>query len=198
MKNFDYVIIGAGILGLSLARELRSRDQKCGIAVFEKEAETGLHASGRNSGVLHSGIYYSEGSLKAKLCSSGAKEMASYCEENRLPLNHCGKIILPIRETDGEVLETLKKRALANGAKAEMIDGNQIKELEPEADSILSKALFCPGTAVIEPKTVLVKLVDDLRSSGVEIQFGAPIHQIDVESKKNQCWRESILIWPLV
>ena len=84
-KSFDFVIAGAGIMGLAIARELHKRMPASTIAIFEKEARPGMHASGRNSGVLHTGIYYASGSLKAQLCSEGAREMAQYCVENKLP-----------------------------------------------------------------------------------------------------------------
>src|SRR5262245_62138929 len=99
-RSFDFVVIGAGIIGLSLARELVHRFPAKTIAIFEKENSLGKHASGRNSGVLHSGIYYPAGSLKAKLCAQGARELASYCQENALPIQNPGKVILPVHVND--------------------------------------------------------------------------------------------------
>src|SRR5579859_2694556 len=96
-ETFDYVIAGAGIVGLSIARELKKRSPAARIVVLEKEREVGLHASGRNSGVLHSGIYYPAGSLKGKLCAAGAREMAAFCDEQQLPIDRLGKVILPLR-----------------------------------------------------------------------------------------------------
>jgi len=116
--NVDFLIIGGGIVGLTLARELARRRPGVSIVVLEKETELARHGSGRNSGVLHSGIYYPEGSLKARLCSAGAKAMAAYCEEHGLPLARLGKVILPLREEDDAQLDLLHRRGPGTGARA--------------------------------------------------------------------------------
>jgi len=121
-ETFDFVIAGAGIVGLSIARELRKRSPSARIVILEKEREVGLHASGRNSGVLHSGIYYPAGSLKGQLCATGAREMAAFCDDEHLPIDRLGKVILPMRAGDDAQLDVLLDRARSNGAVAEMID----------------------------------------------------------------------------
>lgn len=173
-RTFDTIIIGAGIMGLAFARELRRRDPRRTIAVFEKESDLGRHASGRNSGVLHSGIYYPEGSLKGRLCAAGAREMAEFCEEHRLPFERSGKVVLPVRESDDAVLDLLLSRGLANGARAEIIDAQQLRDLEPAARTVTGRALFTPDTAVIDPMTVLRTLRGALEREGVTFFFGAP------------------------
>ena len=117
-KSFDFVIAGAGIMGLAIARELHKRMPASTIAIFEKEPRPGMHASGRNSGVLHTGIYYASGSLKAQLCAEGAREMAQYCVENKLPIRITGKVILPVRIEDDPQIDVLLERAHSNGARA--------------------------------------------------------------------------------
>ena len=112
--SVDYVIVGGGIMGLSLAR--------ASIAVVEKENKIGVHASGLNSGVLHSGIYYKKGSLKAKFCLEGSRAMAAYCDQHQLPIHRIGKIILSQTHEDGPVLDMLYQRAIYNGAKVSLID----------------------------------------------------------------------------
>src|SRR5579864_8576353 len=92
----DYVVIGGGIVGLTLARELKKRESKARILILEKESGVGYHSSGRNSGVLHSGIFYAEDSLKAKVCAQGAKALADYCREKMLPIKQTGKVIVPV------------------------------------------------------------------------------------------------------
>lgn len=169
----DAVIIGGGIVGLSLARELARRDPGCRIAILEKEPELGAHASGRNSGVLHSGIYYPAGSLKARLCADGARAMAAYCIERGLPFQRIGKVILPLREADDPQLDHLLERARTNGARATLIDAAALRELEPDAHTCTGRALFSPETAVVEPKSVLRELGSDLSRQGVEIHFAA-------------------------
>ena len=101
------MIVGAGIVGLSIAKELKARRPKSKILVLEKEPVPGLHSSGRNSGVLHSGIYYPPESLKAKLCRQGSLEMAAFCKERKLPLNQIGKILVPVNAEDTPMLDLL-------------------------------------------------------------------------------------------
>src|SRR5688500_20295091 len=109
-RTADIVIVGAGIVGLSIARELKQRSPDATILVCEKEPALGRHSSGRNSGVLHSGVYYPAGSLKARVCAEGGRELAAYCETHALPLRRAGKVILPLREGDDRQLETLAER----------------------------------------------------------------------------------------
>jgi L-2-hydroxyglutarate oxidase LhgO len=178
-NSWDYVIIGAGILGLAVAKELRSRERDSSILILEKEESIGLHASGRNSGVLHSGIYYPEGSLKASICASGSALMSNYCEEKELPINRIGKIILPIRESDGIQLKLLHDRAIANNAVAEVIDSKHLDEIEPEAKSITGNALFSPNTSVVDPVSILERLKKDLEEEKVCFMFKSELKNVD-------------------
>jgi L-2-hydroxyglutarate oxidase LhgO len=164
LDKAEILIAGAGIIGLTIAREL----VKAGygdIVVIEKEPELGRHASGRNSGVLHAGIYYSPDSLKAKSCLNGNFLMRAYCKEKGLPLLENGKVI--VTRTAGELpaLDELHRRATANGAKVEMIDERQLAEMEPNARTV-ERALFSHYTAVVDPKAVLKSLKSDLEESG--------------------------------
>lgn len=183
MQTFDFLIVGAGIIGLAMARELRARHPKASIAVLEKEDSIGQHASGRNSGVLHSGIYYKEGSLKAQVCAEGAREMAAYCKERDLPLSQTGKVILPVSMDDGPQLDLLYKRAKANGARVEIIDKDQLKEIEPAARSVLGKALYAPETSVIDPKRILASLSKELEKDRIQIIYNSPVHTISKHRK---------------
>lgn len=180
-QTADFLIVGGGIVGLAVARELRLRDPACRIVVVDKEPTLGRHSSGRNSGVLHSGIYYPEGSLKGRVCVEGMRAMKAYCEEHGLPLGRYGKVIVPSRPEDAPQLDLLLKRALANGARAELIDEAQLRELEPEARTATGKALHSPDTAVIDPLLVLTHLADDLRRQGVEIVLGQAVTDVDAE-----------------
>jgi len=164
LDKAEILIAGAGIIGLTIAREL----VKAGygdIVVIEKEPELGRHASGRNSGVLHAGIYYSPDSLKAKSCLNGNFLMRAYCKEKGLPLLENGKVV--VTRTAGELpaLDELHRRATANGAKVEMIDERQLAEIEPNARTV-ERALFSHYTAVVDPKAVLKSLKSDLEQSG--------------------------------
>jgi L-2-hydroxyglutarate oxidase LhgO len=169
----DYLVLGAGIVGLSIARALRLREPGATIAVLEKEPAPGLHASGRNSGVLHSGIYYPEGSLKARVCAEGARRMAALCEEHGLPLRRTGKVIVPVREDQDPQIDLLARRALANGARVSVLDSQGLSRLEPEVRSASGRALHSPDTAVVDPKAVVRFLADWLGRAGVEIRCGA-------------------------
>lgn len=181
MKKYDYIIVGAGIVGLTVARELTTREPKTSILMLEKEAEIGRHGSGRNSGVLHSGIYYPEGSMKARMCAAGARMMAEYCDDNCLPIARLGKVILPIRDGDDAQLDLLHRRATANGARVELIDEQQLNKIEPSARTATGKALCSPDTAVVEPKSIIKHLLDKLREKGVDVHFKSEILEADEE-----------------
>ena len=184
MNSFDYVIVGGGIVGLTVARELFSREPGAKIVVFEKEREVAKHGSGRNSGVLHSGIYYPEGSLKAKMCSSGAKLMADYCDEYNLPIARYGKVIVPTKEDDGPQLDLLLQRAKANGARAELLNEQQLHEYEPSVRTATGAALYSPDTMVVEPKAIMQHLVKELSDKGVLIRTGEEITDVDVVNQR--------------
>ncbi|HBA89000.1 MAG TPA: L-2-hydroxyglutarate oxidase [Geobacter sp.] len=170
-EKAEILIVGAGIIGLTIAREL-VRTGHGDIVIIEKEPELGVHASGRNSGVLHAGIYYSPDSLKAKSCLNGNFLMRAYCKEKGLPLLENGKVIVTRTAAELPVLDELMRRATANGAKVEMIDERRLAEIEPNARTV-ERALFSHYTAVVDPKAVLKSLKEDLESSGrVKIQLG--------------------------
>ena len=170
LDKAEILIVGAGIIGLTIARELvlRGRD---GIVIIEKEPELGRHASGRNSGVLHAGIYYAPDSLKAKSCLNGNFLMRDFCREKGLPLLESGKAIVARTPEELPVLDELYRRATANGAKVDIIDERQLSEIEPSARTI-GRALFSHYTAVVDPKAVLQSLLEELKESGrVMIHF---------------------------
>ncbi|WP_018125504.1 L-2-hydroxyglutarate oxidase [Desulfovibrio oxyclinae] len=172
MKKHDVIICGAGIIGLCIARELVARGYR-DILVMDKESHPGMHASGRNSGVLHAGIYYDPGTLKARMCLEGNRLMREYCRENSLPLFESGKVIVARNSSEVHTLFELERRATANGGNVEIIDERQLEELEPNARTA-GKALHSPLTAVVDPKSILKSLVRDLERSGkVRFQWGS-------------------------
>jgi len=177
-KSYEYIIIGAGIIGLTLARELAQL--KGGrILVLEKEPHVGEHASGRNSGVVHAGIYYANDSLKARFCAEGAKRLLRYCEECQLPVLKCGKVIVATKPENVPTLQTLLTRAQANGVEAKKISLAELKELEPEAKSH-GYAIWSPNTAVIDSKIVMQSLLEDVQKRGVTVKFNEGITGIDM------------------
>ena len=164
MYSGNIVICGAGIIGLTIARELLSRGAD-DIIIFDKEDRPGRHASGRNSGVLHAGIYYDPGTTKAKMCLKGNQRMQVYCLERGLPLFTSGKVIVARDESELSVLDELRRRAEANGATVEMLDDRQLAEIEPNAKSA-GRALHSPLTAVVDPREILRAMREELETSG--------------------------------
>ncbi|MDR0674620.1 MAG: L-2-hydroxyglutarate oxidase [Zoogloeaceae bacterium] len=182
--SIDFLIIGAGVIGLAVARELKRRHPAAAIVALEKEAAPGRHSSGRNSGVLHSGLYYAPGSLKARLCRQGALEMADWHERHGIPLNRCGKILTPLAVEDAPHMERLYARAKINGVRVEKLDAQDLKTLEPETRSATGEALWIPDTAVGAPAEVLKTLADEVRAAGVEIHNGAELARVDVAARQ--------------
>lgn len=157
------VICGGGITGLSIARELVKRDYN-DIVILEKEKEIGVHASGRNSGVLHAGIYYTPESLKAKFCLRGNELMKEFCKSKNIPIKRSGKVIVTKNEDELEILHELHKRALNNKVEVKLIDKKELSEIEPYAKTV-EQALYSPLTAVVNPKDILKEIEKELIKS---------------------------------
>lgn len=157
------VICGGGITGLSIARELVKRDYN-DIVILEKEKEIGVHASGRNSGVLHAGIYYTPESLKAKFCLRGNELMKEFCKSKNIPIKRSGKVIVTKNEDELEILHELHKRAVNNKVEVKLIDKKELSEIEPYAKTV-EQALYSPLTAVINPKDILKEIEKELIKS---------------------------------
>jgi len=174
----DYLIVGAGIVGLSTARELKRRDPSATIRIIEKEPHLGVHASGRNSGVLHTGIYYPPGTLKAKLCKAGADAMFSYATENDIPVRRDGKVIVATSEENAAGLEKLLANAAASRISAVRLDSRGIREIEPHARAEFG-GIYCADTAVIDSRRVLDTLQRQLASDGVQVDTGYTVDAID-------------------
>ena len=198
-QYFDLIILGAGITGLSVARQQLLTDSGCKVLILEKEKEIGMHASGRNSGVLHSGIYYPSQTLKAKFCSQGGKLMGEYCQEYSLPIKRCGKVIVPKTVDEDHYLDLLHKRAKLNGADTRIISKAELNEIEPESYSATSRALYSPNTSVVDPHSVMKKVISDLINNNVAIAFEEYVISADPQSStiatnKNVTYRYGQLI----
>ena len=167
---YDYLIIGAGIIGLAIAKSLNEKYPNKKIVIIEKEKDVGFHSSGRNSGVLHAGFYYTANSLKAKFTRDGCLEMTKFCEENNLSINRCKKVVVTNDESELESLEELYRRGINNGVEVELIDEEKLNELYPNIKTY-KKALFSPNTATINPLEILQFLKKDLIKKGVEFRF---------------------------
>ena len=182
-NSFEYLIVGGGIVGLCIAYQLIKRGFSKNIAILEKEPSLGLHTSGRNSGVMHAGLYYKPNTLKADVCVSGAKRLINWITERNLPINRCGKIIVPTKPELDSQLDVLAERGRANGAVVEIIDSAQLKELEPEVKTASKRAIWSPNTAVIKPKEVISQLQKELEEMGVKFFFSEKILKANKKKK---------------
>ncbi len=171
MKTFEYIIVGAGIIGLAVARALKDKLPNARIAILEKEAGLAYHSSGRNSGVLHAGFYYTEESLKAKFTAKGNRALKDYCLDKNLKLNECGKVVVAKNEIELNGLEELFKRGQRNGVELNWLSEKELIEIEPHAKTY-RKALYSPTTASVDPVEICLSLMQDLRDRGVEFYFG--------------------------
>lgn len=169
----DFLIIGAGVIGLSVARELKRRNGAARIVVIDKEPIAGAHASSRNSGVLHAGFYYSPDSLKARFTRVGNERLTEYCLDRKLPINRCGKLVIATPEDELPRLDELHRRGLANGVTIEMIDAAAARTIEPRA-KVHQRAIWSPTTSTIDPRALMDSLLRDARSDGIEVLLGTP------------------------
>ncbi len=165
----DFLIAGGGAVGLTIAHQLLERKISNKIIILDKEASLGLHSSGRNSGVIHAGIYYEPNSIKAKVCVSGAKRLKEWSNENGIKIKNCGKLILPQKSELDPQLDTLYERGKKNGAVLNFIGEKEIEKLVPEANITTGRALWSPNTSVINPISVVDRLQSKLKSKGVKI-----------------------------
>lgn len=177
--EFDYVVIGGGVIGMSIARQLKNIVKGAKVAVIEKESQLASHASGRNSGVLHAGFYYSPDSLKAKLTREGNQLLRQYCLSKGLGIIECGKVVVMQDANQLHALEKLYSQGKQNGVELELIDEKRLEELEPLARTN-QIALWSPNTAVADPKQVAQALERDLISLGVSILTNSPVEKVEV------------------
>jgi L-2-hydroxyglutarate oxidase LhgO len=172
MHKTDFLIIGGGVIGLSVARELKRLYSDSSVTLLEKELSCGLHASGRNSGVLHAGFYYSPDSLKAQLTRQGNERLRQYCEEKSIKINQCGKLVVAKDQSELSSMDELVKRGKANGIVLQEITEAEAKEIEPRVKT-WERALFSPTTATVDPTDVVKAMVSDAQREGVEIHHGS-------------------------
>jgi L-2-hydroxyglutarate oxidase len=174
----DVVVVGAGILGLATARELLTRRPDRQVVVLEREPEVGFHQTGHNSGVIHGGIYYEPGSLKARLCVQGAREMYEYCEQHGIEARRCGKLIVATRQEELPGLDELERRGRANEVPGlRRVAAEEIGEIEPHARGIA--ALHSPATGVVDFRAVARALADDVRAAGGEVRLGYEVSGVE-------------------
>ncbi len=166
----DFLIIGAGVIGLCIAIELKKQFPDASITIIEKEEHIGLHASGRNSGVLHAGFYYTADSLKARLCRDGNRALTEYCLDRKLKINQCGKLVVASNEKELETLNELFRRAEQNQVTVESLTEDEAREIEPRAFTV-DRALYSPTTSSVDPLQVINSLYQDVLQSGIKVLF---------------------------
>ncbi len=177
VTSADLVVVGAGILGLAVAREALLRYDGLRVLVLEKEDRIAAHQTGHNSGVVHAGIYYEPGSLKARLCVQGSRFLYAYCEEHGIPTERCGKVVVATEERDLVRLEEIHGRARANGVEGvTLLDEDDLREVEPAVRGI--RALHSPGTGIVDFRRVATSLAEEVVGLGATIRTGAAVHGI--------------------
>lgn len=169
MQTTDFLVVGGGIIGVNVARELKRRYSDAQVTLLEKEPELGRHASGRNSGILHAGFYYTADSLKARFAREGNLLLRKYCESRDLPVNAVGKLVVARNDKEDQILDELLERAHKNGVILEIVASHEAHEIEPRA-IVRNRALYSPTTAAVDPRELLRSMEEDAQREGVIIQ----------------------------
>src|SRR5258706_13848307 len=172
MTTADFLVIGGGVVGLSIARELKQRFPDARVAMVEKEPECGLHASGRNSGVIHAGVYYTADSLKAKFARDGNRTLTDYYESKKIPVNKCGKLVVARNAEELPQRAELLRRGQANGVKPDSIPAAEARKIEPRVKTF-ERAIFSPTTSTADPVRVLQAMKQDAVAQGILIHQNA-------------------------
>lgn len=178
---FDFVVVGGGIVGLATAYQLTQKYPDAKLALLEKESQVAQHQSGRNSGVLHSGIYYKPGSLKARTCRTGKVLMEQFCDEQQIAYERCGKIIVALDGDEESRLDAIHERGQANGIQCTKIDAAQIRELEPHSAGVA--ALHVPESGIVDYPAVCQRLAAILRERGHAVELGQRVESIKRDGK---------------
>ncbi len=178
----EVVVIGAGVVGLAIAKSLLESKKGITVTVIEKESEIGMHSSGRNSGVLHAGFYYSPDSLKAKFCRDGNRQLRLHCDEFHLPIREFGKVVVSRNHEEDLHLEKLFNRGIENGVKLELLDKKELAEIEPLAKTY-RRFIWSPTTAVADPVRVLATLKEKVERLGGKIVFNSKYESQFTNSK---------------
>ena len=173
--KYDIVIIGAGIIGLATGMKLLERFPNINLAILEKDSKEGTQQSGHNSGVIHSGIYYKPGSLKAEFCVAGRASMTKFCNENGIPVRTCGKLIVATDMAGEDRLRALEERGSTNQVKGlRFVDQDEMSEIEPHVKA--RKALYAPGTGIVDYRNVTSVYADRVKSLGGDIFFNTELN----------------------
>jgi L-2-hydroxyglutarate oxidase len=170
---YDYCVIGGGIVGLATAMQLLDAHSGASLVLLEKEAELGAHQTGHNSGVIHAGIYYPPGSLKAELCRRGAQATKDFAAEHGIPVDGCGKLLVATNPAEAARMDALYERSQHNGLDVDRIDTAELRRREPNIRGV--GALFVPTTGVVDFRAIAAAMGDVIRAAGATIELGVDV-----------------------
>lgn len=176
-ESVDYLIIGGGIVGLSTAWQLLQREPDARLLLVEKESQLAGHQTGHNSGVIHAGIYYAPGSLKAEFCRAGLAATIEFCKSNDIPFEQCGKLIVATNEPELQRMQDLYERGLANGLELQLLSADELRDLEPNVTGL--GAILVPATGIVNYRRVCEAFADKIRALGGEIRLNAKVVAIE-------------------
>ena len=176
MDEYDIALIGGGIVGVATAWKLKKNYPDASILLLEKESSLSKHQTGHNSGVIHAGVYYKPGSLKAELCKQGAAQTIAFCREYGLQYNQCGKLLVATNMVEYERMGALKSRCIQNGIEIERLSETELKKQEPNIEGI--GALLVPSTGITDYKKITLKMAELFISLGGEIKFGFEVKEL--------------------
>ena len=177
MNKKRYAVIGGGINGLAVARQLLLDFPDATVVLFEKEASVARHQSSHNSGVVHAGLYYEPGGLKARLCRRGGELIGNYCRDNAIPYDECGKVVVALQEEELPRLEAIYRKAQANGVPGvRLIGSNELREIEPNCIGL--GALHSPKTAIVSYGQIAARIADEIRERGGRICLNSPVERL--------------------
>ncbi len=196
--TYDYIIIGGGIVGLSTALQLKQKQPNSRILLIEKEPALATHQTGRNSGVIHAGVYYEPGSLKAKFCREGLTSTLVFCQEHDIPFQQCGKLLVATNELERHRMAALSSRCSQNGIAVEQLDQQQLKEAEPHISGL--GALLVRDTGIVDYQQIAQQMARQFIATNGEIRLASPAISISEKSDnievvtKNTTYRTNFLI----
>ena len=173
VERTDVAIIGAGIVGLATALRLLQQKPDLRVVLLEKEATVASHQTGHNSGVIHAGVYYQPGSLKAEFCKRGAEATLRFCRDHNLPVEQCGKLLVATNQNEYNLMEKLFERAKENQIEVEWLDRKQLKKREPNISGL--GAFFVPQTGIVNYRKITNKMAELFKARGGEVRLDCEV-----------------------
>src|SRR3984893_16042854 len=197
--TYDFAIVGAGIVGLAAAREILRARPRSSIIILEKERAVAWHQTGHNSGVIHAGIYYAPGSLKARLCREGAAATKAFCTEQGIKFETCGKLLVATNDGERPHMDSLFERAKQNGIEALRIDRAELMRLEPNITGV--GALWVPSTGIVDYRKVASALAQVVTTQGADLVLGAEVvairedaRTVEISTHEQSWWARSLIV----